>query len=221
MTTHSTLRHSYFFRRLVLVALAVAVPMAALHVWSLLAQRAEDLQRTKGALHARVDQAARLTDNAIGRMQQLLDFLGSRKELQSGDARACLAFLRGLTDLDPLLANVAVVDLQGAPLCRSVDAGKGYRTFADREWFKEAIAVKGSYISAPYRGMITGKWQINVVQPLNDAAGNRIGLLAVAMDSATLADRLLPMEGLPAGSVLAWWRQMALFWQSIPPTTPG
>jgi signal transduction histidine kinase/CheY-like chemotaxis protein/HPt (histidine-containing phosphotransfer) domain-containing protein len=201
MKTTTSPRQSYFFRRLLLVALAVAAPMGALHVWSLWTQRAEDLQRTKTNLHARVDQAARLTDNALARMQQLLDFLGSRPELQNGDSKACLAFLRGLTTIDPLLANVAVVDLEGSPLCRAVDNGQGYRTFADREWFKAALAQSGVYVSDPYLGMITGKWQVNVVQPLRDAKGQRIGLLAVAMDVATLAERLLPMEGLPEGSV--------------------
>jgi signal transduction histidine kinase/CheY-like chemotaxis protein/HPt (histidine-containing phosphotransfer) domain-containing protein len=195
-------RHSHFFKGLLVTALAVATPLLGLQAYSLMAQREGDLESTKARLTARADLAARQTDNALTRIAHVLDFLASRPELQQGNEKACLAFIDGLTDIDPLLANVAVVNLDGRSVCRAVEVAAN-ASFAQREWFKQARNQEDVYVSAPYRGMASGKWQINLTRPLRDGTGQRVGLIAAAIDVTTFTHRLLATEGLPEGSVVA------------------
>src|SRR5262249_41834886 len=50
-------------------------------------------------------------------------------------------------------------------------------------------------------GEISRRRLVNIVVPLNDAAGRRVGLLAAALDLEVLSRTLLSVNGLPEGSI--------------------
>jgi signal transduction histidine kinase/CheY-like chemotaxis protein/HPt (histidine-containing phosphotransfer) domain-containing protein len=194
-------QRNYFFRRLLATAAAVAAPLLALHVYTLWTQRAAGLRDATVALQARVDRTARESDAVFARMERLLDFLQARPELQTSDPARCAALLKGLTSVDPLLANVGAVDLQGRPLCRAVDGSGGYANYSDVAWFRAALAARGTILSAPYTGEISRRPLVNVVRPLLDPQGRRVGFLAAAIDLDALSAQVLTVEALPPGSV--------------------
>jgi hypothetical protein len=57
------------------------------------------------------------------------------------DAGVCNASLRSVASTVPNIRMIFVVDLQGRPVCGSVEATAGV-TFSDRDYFKAAVAGK-------------------------------------------------------------------------------
>src|SRR5262249_29549470 len=148
-------QRGYFFMRQLATAAAVAAPLFVLHAYTLWTQRTADLQEATALLQARVDRTARESDAVFARMERLLDFLQARPELQASDPAGCAALVKGLTSVDPLLANVGAVDLQGHPLCRAVDSSGAYADYSHVAWFQSALAAQGTILSAPYTGEIS------------------------------------------------------------------
>ena len=193
----------YFLGRLLVTALAVAAPLLALHAYFLIAQRDADDAAAFASVRARAELVAREADAVIVRAQRILDFLASRPELQTLNGERCASLLKGLTSVDPLLANVGAVDLDGKPLCRAVENAAAYQNYRDVAWFRGAIEFEGPYFSAPYRGEISRRTLVNIVQPLRDPAGKRIGLLAAALDIDALSASVLSSYAMPDGSVVS------------------
>jgi len=192
----------YILTWLLMIGLAVAVPLLALDAYLLGAQRRADDRGAAAAVRARVERAALEADAALDRTQRVLAFLASRPELQTLDGERCAALIKGLTSVEPLLANVGAVDLEGRPLCRAVVNAGAFPNYSHVAWFQGALRQEGPYLSAPYTGEISRKRLLNVVWPLRDPAGKRIGLLAAALDAEALAAGVLSAQGLPQGSVV-------------------
>jgi signal transduction histidine kinase/DNA-binding response OmpR family regulator len=196
-------RRSYFLARLLLTAFAVAVPLLALHAYTLHAQSRRADAAALAAVQARSQRVANEVDAALMRVRRMTSFLAARPELRSLAGPACSELVKGLTSVDPLLANVGVVDLQGQPVCLSVVSPARYASYAHVAWFKEAIGAEGETLSKPYYGEISRRALMNLVVPLRDDAGRKVALLAAAVDLQYLTQTSLSTAGMPPASVAA------------------
>ena len=195
-------KRSYFLQGLALLAAAIAIPLLALHAFTLYQQVDGDRKEALAAVVARSASAARDIDVALSRAERVLEFMATRRELQNLDGERCSELVKGLTSMDPLLANVGAVDLDGNPLCLSVVSKTRPRSYKDVDWFKEALTREGAFLSKPFLGDISRRPIANLVVPLRSPAGHRIGFLGAAIDLRVLAELLLSPDGLPPNSNL-------------------
>ncbi|WP_284616807.1 ATP-binding protein [Aquabacterium humicola] len=199
-------RRSYFLGKLLLTVCAAAAPLLVLHGVLLLRQKAADEDAAVLTLRTRVARARLSLDTAFTRIDGMLQFLAARPELQALDGPGCGQLIAGIATVDPLLANIGAVDLDGNLLCLSARPQAPKRNYRDAPWFAgaEAATAQGRHhLSRPYMGDVSRKLMINVVAPLRDPAGRRIGMLAAAIDLQRLALGPLGTEGMPEGSVVA------------------
>ena len=197
---------STFFTRLLATALIAVLPLLALQIHELVRQKRLDEAAVVAQLQARVERSSVGFEAAIARIENLVQFVATRPELQQLDRERCGALVRGLAQIDPLLANVGAVDLEGRLLCLAQQPSAPQASYANAPWFADALrgtAAGATHLGRPYVGDVTRKWLVNLVRPLHDPGGRRVGMIAAAIDLQKVAERLLSPSGLPQGSVMA------------------
>lgn len=197
------LHDSYFLRRLLVCAVAVALPLLALHAYTLYRQAEDAKAEAVAAVLARSEKAAQDLDAVFSRAERVLKFLTTRQELQELDGSRCSELIKGLTSIDPMLANVGAVNMEGAPLCLSIISPSRFKSYKDVSWFKEALVKPGAFLSKPFYGDISQRPLVNLVMPFTNAQGERIGFLGAAIDLTRLTDSILSRSGLPPGSLVS------------------
>ena len=197
------LGRSYFLRRLLLCAVAVALPLLALHAYTLYREAENDKAAAVAAVAARSQEAAKEIDAVLSRAERMLSFLATRQELRELDGTRCSDLIKGLTSVDPLLANVGAVDNGGSPLCLSIVSPSRFKSYKDVNWFKEAIARTDPFLSQPFYGDISQRPIANLVMPIKNAEGQRIGFLGAAIDLSALTEAALARTTLPDNSVVS------------------
>ncbi|MGY4827648.1 ATP-binding protein [Sphaerotilaceae bacterium SBD11-9] len=197
------LRDSYFMPRLLLCAVAVALPLLALHAYTLYVDAQDEKAEAVAAVAARSHDAAKEIDALLSRAERMLAFLATRQELKDLDGTRCAELMKGLTSVDPLLANVGAVDINGSPLCLSIVSPSRFKTYKDVAWFKEALGRPDAFLSKPFRGDISKRPLVNLVMPFKNAQGERIGFLGAAIDLTALTNTLLARNNLPEDSVVS------------------
>ncbi len=199
-------RQSYFLSMFLATAFAVAAPLLALHTYTLIRHKSLDVDAAVSLLKIRIDTAAAEADAAISRVEGMVKFLASRKELQTLDRRRCSELIKGLVSVDPLVANIGAVDIEGRLLCLSQIPNAPKRSYKDAPWFAPALAKVRSgewYFGKPYFGDVSRKMLLNIVGPLNDSSGRTIGMIAAALDLNYFSEKILSSANLPAGSGVA------------------
>ena len=202
-TSSSPGRSGYFLRGLLVSALAVALPLLALQSYGIYQQFLRDKLTAINAVGIRSRDAASEIDAVFNRAERVLDFLASREELQKMDGPKCAELVQGLTKVDPALVNVGAVDINGTPICLAVVSASRLKTYQDVAWFKEGLHRDDEFLSAPFVGDITHRPLVNMVRPLRDPYGRRIGFLGAAIDLDVLAHTALSNAGLPPSSVVS------------------
>lgn len=193
-------RKSYFFRGLVLAVAVVAIPLVGLLAYALHTLRGNDIAATHESLTERAAAGARLADGAFDRVKLVLDFLGSRPGIRSLDPRACDIFVKGFPVRSSLMTEIGIIREDGRPVCLASDPYTPPISFKERPWFKQALEGGDLNISKPYQDLFTGRWSVVMSRALRSPEGERMAILAVAIDVETMADRFLPLSGLPDGS---------------------
>ncbi len=197
------LRESYFLKRLLLCAVAVALPLLALHAYTLYRQAEDEKAEAVAAVAARSKDAAKEIDAVFSRAERVLGFLATRQELQDLDGTRCSELIKGLTSVDSLLANVGAVDINGSPLCLSVVSPSRFKSYKDVAWFKEALSRNDAFLSKPFVGDISRRPLVNLVVPITNNKGQRIGFLGAAIDLGMLTEATLGRGTLPEDSVVS------------------
>lgn len=190
---------SYFLRRLTFLVLIVAVPFAvqeALSLW-----RAVSQARTAAlvTLSEHSQESAKTVDDVLRRAEQLLSFLASRGELKKLNGIDCQGLLTGATDIDPVYANVMLLRADGATVCSAVPQ-QAFALASSPAWFTRALASEGFDLSPPMMGSgPDGRHVALLSLPVLAPSGDKLGLLAVAIDLQALAQSL-PFASLPEGT---------------------
>ncbi len=198
----SAVSGSFYFRRLMLAAGAVALPFLALTAFNLHTQQQEAHEAARHQVRQRAEVAAQAVADTLGRAERVLGYLATLPALQSRDAAACNAALRSVVAADPLLNNLGAMDLQGRPLCIALAGSSVPASLLGQPWAAPALQADGLHISDPFFGIVSGRWAVVMTRPLRDAQGRKAGLLAAAIDLREMAERPLSTLGLPKGSAL-------------------
>ncbi|MDR7144929.1 sensor histidine kinase [Rhizobium sp. BE258] len=135
-------------RKLVAVAVAALAPVVAMLGYNEYAMRSQrnDEVRAQAAQAAR--QASSEVERIVEGLHSLLISVRSMPAVRNLDPAVCNAFLRSVASSVPNIRMIFVVDLEGRPVCGSVEAPASV-TFSDRDYFTAAVAgedfVVGTY----------------------------------------------------------------------------
>jgi PAS domain S-box-containing protein len=177
--------------RIVLLALAIMLPLAAILAWSL----ANELRQTRSAAEAKVailaDQATAELERLLHRSQVTLAHLAERPLVRAMNPARCDPMLDETTRLDPDLGSLWVRDLQGRVVCSSVPNPILQLDPREAPWFDDALRRGGFSASNAVIQQRTGRWVTVLTHPIRDDHGTVIGLLTHPIDLLSLGEQLL------------------------------
>jgi signal transduction histidine kinase/CheY-like chemotaxis protein/HPt (histidine-containing phosphotransfer) domain-containing protein len=199
-------RGYFFFGRLLAVAAVAVAPLLVLQLYQVVQQKQVDEDSVTAVLQSRSERAVQAWASGLKRIQRLVDFLASHPDMKSLDRSRCGLLIRNIAHIDELLANIGAVDLKGGLLCLAQRPNAPAPNYASAPWFAAALDATSNatlHFGRPYFGDVSKKWLVNVVAPLRNDEGQRIGMIAAAIDLSFVAEQYLDVQGLPAGSVMA------------------
>lgn len=190
--------HAWLF----ILVLIVAVPLVGLVAYTSYAQ----MRDQSAAAYAHTLSHARLTaantQQFITESQQLLAGIAQRPAIRAVDAANCDPVIATFQDVNPLFANIGVVNLQGQVICSALPQPDGrFVSVASSDWFQKVINSRQPVISAPFIGPISHRWVSVLAHPISDTNGRLVGVLALPID-LTHYQIDLSTESLPDQSII-------------------
>lgn len=190
-------RSSYFFRKLVLTVLAVALPLIGLLAMTLSTQAKKDQALLKASLREKAVVASRLAENTLSQLNFVLAFMGTSTGLSVTDPLFCHKLMRDVPRLHALVIDIALFDLDGRTICQSISQPGQEAQYVDQPWFQEALKKDRPFITKPFIGLHSKRSLVALSHPVFDSTGKRMGMLGAALSTEVLAERLLPEIDLP------------------------
>lgn len=179
--------------RLLAVVMALVLPFAvflALNVRSdAIAARDKALDTVRQAAQAqRATLSQFLNAHAV-----VLARMAARPILTSARNPRCDPFIDAYVEFHPDYAGLQILDTQGQSLCTPLGAPQTQRTVraGATPWFDQGLASNAFRVSDAHAGPQASQWEIVLSYPLNNAQGQRIGLLALPIDLLQLNGTLM------------------------------
>ncbi|TXM95083.1 HWE histidine kinase domain-containing protein [Methylobacterium sp. WL116] len=183
---------------LVLLALAPALAIQGYNEYALRASRDEAVRAdTMATARTVAEDLAQVAET----VRQALNYVAQDPRVLSLDPMGCTDYLRRALRDSPHLAIIAVTRTDGAVVCNSVGSAPGAYTNAERAYHRRAVATDAFVMGTYARGMATGRPSLHFAQPLRDADGRNLGVLAAAVDLDWFARYLQRNLRLPSTSV--------------------
>lgn len=193
----------YFFRQLLWSTLLVVLPVVALAGFLEFRQTMDMAERLQQSGIAYADEAARVAQLELKRINGVLNFLQAREEVRKLDTPACNGLLAGFQGMNLMMRNVLVLGTQGELLCAARTWPNMPGNFKGLPWYQEAMEAEGRRYSQPYKNPESGGASVVLTDFLSNRSGHVIGLVGVVLDVNRFSREILRSEGLPDGSVLA------------------
>jgi PAS domain S-box-containing protein len=189
--------------RLLLLVLIAALPILAIQVEALLAER----QQRKAAIAEQALDLARLAaaqqDQFIESARYLLAAAAQMPEVQQRDGPGCSTRMAELRRQFPTVSGISAVGPEGVQFCSSSDNVAGF-SLADRPYFQQAVRTKSLAISGYIVGRLSSEPQLNFAYPAIDGAGDlrAVVVLAFSLDRLSASLSLTPLpDGASMGLV--------------------
>jgi PAS domain S-box-containing protein len=194
--------------QLLLLVAALALPVAALLVYSGMRIRAEAMQQARLETQRLADAIVAEQMHLVAGAKQLMSALAQLPEVRSRDPRTGV-ILKELLRLNPQYANMIIVGLDGRVWASAVDTASF--NISDRRHFLNALATgqlsSGEYVIA----RTNARPSFPVAYPIRDPRGELVGVIAAAfaLDSSHLLFDLAKLPP-PANYVLVDHRGIIL-----------
>lgn len=157
------------------------LPVFFFAIYASIQNQRERLERTNDDLLAIARSAALVGESRIEGTRQLLNAIASGPSLKRQNlVELCPVFLANIRN-SLFYTNLGLLDTEGKILCSALPAGATI-DFADRAYFKDALATR-SFVGGDYQiGRITGKPSMNFGMPVYDDTGALRGIAFAALD---------------------------------------
>lgn len=120
--------------------------------------------------------------------QVLLQSIASTPIIQSREVPECHEFLANLLKNQTTYVNFGVIDANGDAVCEGIrNANAVHTNFADRGYFRQAIATKGPVVGEYQVGRLSGQQMIMVAMPLTNPKHEINGVLYAALNLDSIA----------------------------------
>lgn len=183
--------------RITLLVLLAVVPALALLFYSASSAREREANRILQNALTLAHMVQNQQQQVINSAHQLLIAISKIPDVRSTDHPSCNQTFATLLEEYKGYVSIAMVDTSGELLCTSLVPFQA-ANYADRLWFKEAMAKQEFVIGEYMIGKLTGKPTLTVALPLKDAEANIQSILAIGLDLIRLnqefANQDLPPE---------------------------
>lgn len=175
--------HSFKFKITALLGLMVMLATALVAGVALLVAEREMRQVIGGQEMAILSSAAAYLDRDIMAKQQVLRGVAEGLQADAVAAGKVQAQLEARASLRDEFANVAVLDRHGQLIANLQDRRMvGKYSGGKRQYFQDTLAAQEGVVSAPYRGLLSGRPVVAVTQPVLDAKGALAYVLVGSID---------------------------------------
>ncbi|MDO9426818.1 MAG: HWE histidine kinase domain-containing protein [Methylobacterium sp.] len=183
---------------LVLLALAPALAIQGYNEHALRASR-DDAVRADTMATARTvaEDLAQVAET----LRQALNFVAQDASIRALEPAGCTEYLRRAVLDNPHLAVLALTRPDGTVVCNSVGSAAGAYAVPDRAYQRRAVAENAFVMGTYARGNASRRDSLHFAQPLHDADGGTVGVLAAAVDLGWLDGYLRRNLRLPSTSV--------------------
>jgi two-component sensor histidine kinase len=155
-------------QKLVAVALAALAPVVAMLAYNELALRQQRSDEISVSAAQAARQAASEVERIVEGLHALLMSVTSMPSVRELDAAECAEALRSVANRVDNIRTIFVVDLQGAPVCSSLETADGI-SFADRDYFQQALATRDFVVGTYTRSRVSGTAVLPLAMPLLEA----------------------------------------------------
>ena len=180
--------------RIIGLLLALALPLVAIVAFALVREYRTSAERAEGA----AAELAVATSNGVAQILEsglvAVEALSRDPAILALDSPGCAPWLREVTAMLPLFANIVVADSAGRLVCSAMPLPAEPLDVADRDWFRRALQGDEPAIGRFQVGEVTSRRIVVLAHPLRREAGGVIGVVAAGIDVERF-QRLL--EGLP------------------------
>lgn len=126
--------------------------------------------------------AAAYIDNDIRHKQQLLRAIAEEAHTRGLDKRAVQALLETHVDLRKEFVNVTSYDARGDRIASLKNRNDRLINISGRPYFRKVMAARESIVSEPFRGALSGRPVVAIVQPVFDRRGQIMAVLVGGID---------------------------------------
>lgn len=176
--------------QVILFALAMALPVAAMLAWSLAIQ----LQRARADAYADVrllaDSAAASLEDVLRDHEDVLSRIAERPRVRAMDSNNFDPLMDEIMQIHPELNNLAVRDLQGNNIYSFHAKPSSPQAAQDFPWFQEAIHSDKFTAGNAFMGRLVGRWVSVLTYPIRDKEGRVSGFVNTPLDLLKLNERL-------------------------------
>jgi two-component sensor histidine kinase len=168
--------------KLVAVAFVALAPVVAMLAYNEVAirQQRNDEVRSQAAQAAR--QASSEVERIVEGLRSLLVAVSSMRSVRDLDPAGCNEALGAVANNVVNIRTIFVVDVHGRPVCGSIAAPDGVE-FADRDYFKTAIATKDFTVGTYTKSRMSDAAVLPVAMPvIQDAQVKAIVVTGVPLD---------------------------------------
>lgn len=168
--------------RIVLLVLLALAPALAIQGYNEYALRTSRDEAVRADTMATARTVAEDLSQIAETVRQALNFVAKDPSVRAMHAPGCTEYLRRAADDNPHLTVLALTRPDGTIVCNSVGSAEGSYAVPDRVYQRRAVAEGGFVMGTYARGNASRKDSLHFAQPLRDAEGKTVGVLAAAVD---------------------------------------
>jgi len=181
--------------------LVLTLPLAGFLVFSQVRHFRSDLQTERERLMDEAEAATMGIRQFVDDTRYILQGMAEDPDLASMDPRRCPEWVAALGDLFiPTYTNLFTWTLQGDPVCSAKPFEPGWRPETMPPGIDETMAAEEFHVGRVHRGVQSQLWTVGLSYPLRNDAGERVGIVVLAVDMVRfqriLEDLDLPEHGI-------------------------
>lgn len=203
-------------RLLLIVSLAMLLPVGLVG-WRFFQERVQEIAEAKRTLMASASHIGNELDARVQGTAQLHYGLSRARDLDTHDRAACSEFLSAVLEEHPQYTGLLTIRPDGALFCDSLRSGRNL-DLRDREYFKQALTLRGEVALQPTFGRLTGISVLQIAYPVRDGDGPLKFVLLASLNLEKFAQDSLREFVTPHPQILLVDRKgMVLFWSGTDP----
>ncbi len=167
--------------QLILLALIVALPAAAIIIYAGFSLRNHEIQQARVATRQLADRIASEQTSLAASAEQLVNALAQLPDVRNRNVARIESLLRNVLKLNSQYSNIFIVDLNGAVWAANFPKEPPF-TVSDRRYFKNALAT-GRFSSGEYiLNRAEHKPGLTLGYPFKDEHGKIIGVICIGFN---------------------------------------
>ncbi|WP_157270941.1 histidine kinase dimerization/phospho-acceptor domain-containing protein, partial [Azohydromonas aeria] len=201
-------KSSYLLPRMLTLAGLTALPLVALHSYTLYAEYRRAEAETLRTLVGQAELAAKTMDDVLDLVQGQLRLVARRRAAQQWDSPRCSSLLQSLDEESGLMTHFEVHAPDGNLACSSRSGVAG--SHVSQAWVQQVLSAQGPWISEPLElerdGNEPRQHVLRLALALDSGLARGPEVFSVLVDLRQLSERLSP-AALPPGSAIALYHR--------------